>query len=346
MARPLRLEYPGAVYYLASEGNGGETVFRSDEDRRLFLDTVEQACLRLHWEVLAFRLEPRRFELVVRTPEPNLVTGMKWLLGAFTIKYNRKHQRRGHLLAGRYRSVLVEDAAPYLPAAVDFVHLNVAKTGMPEKPEAQNSWCSLRYYVSPPVERPGWLNVRPIFEYLHLSEDDAGRARYAARLRSVAGAPPAQMWALLRRGWRMGSDAFRAGLVQRLRQTQGNSAQPGRMFAREQADLLVKEELARLGWTEAELSRRPKGDPEKVRIAKRLRAETAASLRWVAARLHMGAWTSAANLIYRKEVKAPRVRRVQSTSSAAADSVPAQKISETLPAEPVVPPDDLPVHCL
>lgn len=346
MARPLRLEFPGAVYYLASEGNGGETVFHDADDCALFLDTLQQACQRLPWQVLAFRLTPPRMELITHTPQPNLVLGMKWLLGAFTIKYNRRHGRRGHLLAGRYRSVLIEPAAPHLPAAVDYVHLGGGRTGPPVLPDEQDAACSYGYYLRPPAQRPPWLHPAPVFAALQLSDDPVGRARFAARTRSLAAQPPAEAWALLRRGWRMGSDAFRAELVQRLQHLRGNSAEPGRFLAREQADLIVREELARLGWTEADLARRPKGDPEKIRIARRLRAETTASLRWVAARLHMGAWTSAANALYRKETPAPSARRARAKKAAPRPPPPPPPVEAPPPATPVVPPEDLPVHCL
>jgi hypothetical protein len=346
MARPLRLEFPGAVYYLASEGNGGEAVFHDAEARALFLDTLQQACQRLQWQVLAFRLTPARVEFITQTPSPNLVLGMKWLLGAFTIKYNRRHARRGHLLAGRYRSVLIEPAAPHLPAAVDYVHLGGSHPGPLTLPDEQDAACSYGYYLRPPAQRPPWLHPALVLATLQLTDDAAGRARFAARAQAIAAQPPSDAWALLRRGWRMGSDAFRAELVQLLRQTRGNSAEPGRFLAQEQADLIVREELARLGWKEAELARRPKGDPEKIRIARRLRAETTASLRWVAARLHMGAWTSAANALYRKTDAAKSPRRAASPKPAARAPAAAPAIQEAPPATPAVPPEDLPVHCL
>jgi hypothetical protein len=345
MARPLRLEFPGAVYYLASEGNGGEVIFHGEEDRALLLETLQQACQRFGWEVLAFRLAPQRIEWVTRTPSPNLVAGMKWLLGAFTIKYNRRHARRGHLLAGRYRSVLVEPTAPFLPAAVDYVHLGRSHGGA-ALPGENDASCSYHYYLLPPDQRPPWLRVDNVLASLQLQDDAAGRARFAARLQALAAQPPSEAWVMLRRGWRMGGDAFRAELLQRLRETSGNSADPGRMLAQEQADLIVREELARLGWTEAELARRPKGDPEKVRIARRLRAETSASLRWTAARLHMGTWTSAANQLYRKDTLAPAPPR--NTRRRPAPSPPAATPATPPPAPSpsAVPPEDLPVHCL
>jgi hypothetical protein len=168
-------------------------------------------------------------------------------------------------------------------------------------------------------------------------------------LRSVIAHPPNEVWALLRRGWRMGGDAFRAGLLQRLRQTRGNSAQSGRLLAQEQADLLVRDELARLGWSEADLARRPRGDPEKVRIARRLRAETAVSLRWVAARLQMGTWTSAANSLYRKETPARPARRPVARTPQTPKPVaspPSPPPPQAPSPTPATPPEDLPVHCL
>jgi hypothetical protein len=104
-------------------------------------------------------------------------------------------------------------------------------------------------------------------------------------------------WSKLRRGWCYGDEQFRKELLASVHQRQGPShyAQQKREAAEARAKHLVEEELKGLGWKRAELVRRPKGDKEKIRIARRLRAETTVSLKWVAACLVMGAWTNVAN---------------------------------------------------
>ena len=81
MARKLRVQYPGAVYHVMSRGNRHERIFVDDQDQRKFLQTLGEACQKTGWQVHAYCLMNNHFHAVVETPEPNLVDGMKWLLG-------------------------------------------------------------------------------------------------------------------------------------------------------------------------------------------------------------------------------------------------------------------------
>jgi putative transposase len=92
MARKLRVQYPGAIYHIMSGGDHREAIFRGDKDRELFLQTLEQACAKADWQVHAWCLMSNHFHLVVETPKANLVEGMKWLLGTYTARFNRKHK--------------------------------------------------------------------------------------------------------------------------------------------------------------------------------------------------------------------------------------------------------------
>lgn len=333
VARQPRIEYPGAVYYLASQGDGGDAIFKDAADRALFLETLAQACQKTGWEVLAYRLLPQRLLLVVRTPQPNLAAGMKWLLGAYTLRFNRRHGVVGHLFAGRYRSLLVEPTAPFLPAVCEFTHLapgwaDRARLNLSELP-----WSSFPAYLRPPAERPAWLNCAPLLDCLGCEDTPAGRAQFAQILEAARVGPANPLWAQVRRGWRLGGPDFRREVMQRLVGAGPSSAAPGRELARERAEEIVREELAALGWSETDLARRPKGDPEKVRIARRVRAETTASLRWVGRRLHMGAWTSAANALYRQDLGPTEPKRARPRRATTAKTPP-----------PAI--EELPVHCL
>ncbi len=94
MARKLRVQYPGAVYHLLSRGDRREPIFKDDADRSLFLDTLTEACAKTGWQVHAYCLMPNHFHLVIETPAPNLVAGMKWLLGEHGIPKDTKAGRR------------------------------------------------------------------------------------------------------------------------------------------------------------------------------------------------------------------------------------------------------------
>jgi len=84
MSRPLRVEYSGAIYHVMSRGNRRERIFRGEADYQLMLTTLGEACQKTGWQVHAWCLMSNHFHLVIETPAPNLVAGMKWLLGVYT----------------------------------------------------------------------------------------------------------------------------------------------------------------------------------------------------------------------------------------------------------------------
>src|SRR5882724_5993411 len=108
MARPIRIQYPGAVYHVMARGNHGQVVFGDDTDRKLLLGTLGEACEKTGWRIHAYVLMGNHYHLLVETPEPNLVAGMKWLQGTYTQRYNGRHRFFGHLFQGRYKAVVVD----------------------------------------------------------------------------------------------------------------------------------------------------------------------------------------------------------------------------------------------
>ena len=110
MARPLRFEYPGAVYHVMARGDGGRVVFAERDDHLLFLHRLGAVCRSRGWRVHAWALMGNHCHLLVETPEPNLVSGMRLLLGGFSQAWNRRRHR--HVFQGRYKSVPVERAFP------------------------------------------------------------------------------------------------------------------------------------------------------------------------------------------------------------------------------------------
>ena len=112
MARQPRIEFEGAAYHVMSRGNHGEDVFLGDDDRRIFLDTLEEACSKTNWEVHAFVLMSNHYHLLLITPEANLVAGMKWFQGTYSQRFNARHGLSGHLFQGRYKAIPVDPDEP------------------------------------------------------------------------------------------------------------------------------------------------------------------------------------------------------------------------------------------
>src|SRR6516225_2462275 len=92
MARKIRIQYPGAIYHIMNRGDHQERIFLDEQDRQRFLATLEEACEKTAWQVHSFCLMSNHFHLVVETPSPNLVEGMKWLLGVYTRRFNLRHK--------------------------------------------------------------------------------------------------------------------------------------------------------------------------------------------------------------------------------------------------------------
>ena len=101
MARKIRVEYEGAIYHVMNRGDRQELIYLDDKDRETFLATLGETCAKTCWQVHALCLMPNHFHLVVETPQPNLVAGMKWLLGTYTSRFNRRHKLFDHLFSSR-----------------------------------------------------------------------------------------------------------------------------------------------------------------------------------------------------------------------------------------------------
>jgi putative transposase len=128
MPRKPRIEYDGAVYHVMSRGNRLEEIYRDDSDRELFLETLTEVCERAGWIIHAYVLMDNHYHILLETPEPNLVVGMKWFQGTYTQRFNARHKVREHLFQGRYRALLVDNGSEaYFPIVSSCIHLNPAR---------------------------------------------------------------------------------------------------------------------------------------------------------------------------------------------------------------------------
>jgi len=108
MARPLRIEYPGAFYHITARGNERKHIFKSSKDREKFLSCLASAAERYQAVIHVYCLMTNHYHLLIETPSGNLSQIMRHMNGAYATYFNTKRRRGGHLLQGRYKAILVE----------------------------------------------------------------------------------------------------------------------------------------------------------------------------------------------------------------------------------------------
>jgi putative transposase len=134
MSRPLRIEYPGAVYHVTSRGNEKKPVFKDDTDRDNFLNALKHVNKRYNWICHAYCLMTNHYHLLIETPDGNLSIGMRQLNGVYTQLFNKWHNRTGHLFQGRYKAILIQKDS-HLLEVCRYVVLNPVRAKMIERPE-------------------------------------------------------------------------------------------------------------------------------------------------------------------------------------------------------------------
>ena len=304
MARKLRVEYPGAIYHVMNRGDRREPIFKGDQDRERFVATLGEACAKTSWRVHAFCLMPNHFHLVVETPLANLVAGMKWFLGTYTSRFNRRHKLLGHLFSGRYKSLVVDSSGNgYLKTVCDYVHLNPVRARLLTTKEALHTyrWSSYPLYLQAPSRRPAWLRVdRLLGEWGMAADSAAVRRRFAAELEARRQGDPDEEFKAVRRGWCLGGAEFRRELLEQMAEQRSacHSGEELMESAEARAQRLIEQALRKKGWSVEELKARRKGDVFKVRLAAQLRAQTTVTAAWIAEHLHMGTRGHLTHLLY------------------------------------------------
>lgn len=134
MARPLRIEYDGAVYHVTARGNERKPIFKDDKDRLLFFDIMNQIKKRYNWLCHTYCLMNNHYHLMIETPDGNLSHGMRQLNGVYTQAFNKKHKRVGHIFQGRYKAILIQKES-HLLEVCRYVVLNPVRARAVKKPE-------------------------------------------------------------------------------------------------------------------------------------------------------------------------------------------------------------------
>lgn len=209
MSRPLRIEFPHALYHLTSRGDRREPIFLDDADRVAFLGVLAQCCERMDAAAYAYCLMGNHYHLVLTTRRPNLSALMRQLNGVYTQAFNRRHGKVGHVFQGRFKAVLVDREAHFL-ALCRYVELNPVRARMVRAPQDW-PWSSYRVHAGQ-VQCPPWLDGAAVHAAMLGREPaTAAQRRQAARryAAQVAQAPEASIWEEgLRQQVFLGDEAF------------------------------------------------------------------------------------------------------------------------------------------
>jgi REP element-mobilizing transposase RayT len=254
MARPLRIEFPGAIYHVTSRGNAHQAIFEDDADRFEFFAVLTGAVERHGWLCHAYCLMDNHYHLMVETPDGNLARGMARLNGLYTQRFNRRHQRIGHLFQGRYKAILVERES-YLLELCRYLVLNPVRAGLVRRAAAYR-WSSYRATAGD-EPAPRFLTTDWVLSQFATRRRPA-RERYAAFVAEGAARP--SPWPALQGQALLGGAGFVRSLRPHLEEAAGLSEVPRAQRDLGRPDLVraldAKAGGAKAGLAKAERNRR------------------------------------------------------------------------------------------
>jgi putative transposase len=220
MARPLRIEFAGALYHVTARGDRQEDIYLTDTDRIVFLEILGQVVERFNWLVHAYCLTDNHYHLLIETPDGNLGQGMRQLNGVYTQTSNRNNQRVGHVFQGRYKAILVQRDA-YLLELCRYIVLNPVRARMVKNEKAW-PWSSYRDtagYRQPPE----WLHIEWL---LAAFASRLSRAQEKYQQFVSEGKDQSSPWEQLRNQVFLGSEAFVSDLQYKIRRDKDLSEIP------------------------------------------------------------------------------------------------------------------------
>ena len=299
MARSLRIERSGGVYHVINRGNYRQDLFINEGAHESFERCLFEACEKCGWILGGFCVMTNHFHLILRTPNGNLVYGMKWLQATFANRYHRFRKVHGKLFQGRYKSLIVEEDA-YLGSLQHYVHLNPVRAKMCSVSGLKDYRWSSYWYLRHPRKRPEFLDVSgALANSGGLQDTPAGRRKYADYLDWLSSNTQAQKemaFEKMCRGWALGTKDFKRKLLETEGLLKDGSIQALRLEGKElreanelQWESLLQRALSCLEKTQSDIHSSKKSEFWKVWIAYVLRRKSSAPNVWIAKQLNMGA---------------------------------------------------------
>jgi len=213
MARPIRVEYAGAVYHVTARGNERKAIYRDDPDRQRFLETIEEAAARFGVVIHAYCLMPNHYHLLLQTRRANLSASVGWLQTTYSVRFNRRHRRSGHLFQGRFKAHLVEEDA-YAGELIKYIHLNPVRPKNKRKPIprdlkgklARYRWSSHRAYAGLDRKPRPWVCLKWLSYFGRTRK--AAQQEYRRQIGQMFGQVVRSPWEDLQHGLVLGGDAL------------------------------------------------------------------------------------------------------------------------------------------
>lgn len=236
MARPLRLEFPGALWHVTNRGVEQRSIYADDRDRLRFLNLLARTVAERRWKLLAFVLMTNHFHLLFETPDTNLSRGMKDLDGDYASYFNVRHRRAGHLFQGRFKSHLV-DSDTYLLEVARYIVLNPVRARMVAS-AAYWRWSSYRPTAGLSMV-PQWLDPEPILVSCHPRSRVLAAAEYQRFVAAATNETPSPWENLVAQSF-LGSEEFLLRIEERLggREWSREHPRPQREFRATTLDVL------------------------------------------------------------------------------------------------------------
>jgi len=182
MARPLRIEYEGALYHVTARGNERKKIYFTKADHEKFKQCIAEAEKKYGILLHCYVLMSNHYHLIIETPEANLSKAMHYINGSYTTYINIKRNRSGHLFQGRYKAIVV-DKDNYLLELSKYIHLNPVRAGIVKKPE-DYAYSSYKSYIS--RNNDNIISQNLILEMVSRKEGDA-KKRYKRFVESAIG---------------------------------------------------------------------------------------------------------------------------------------------------------------
>lgn len=263
MARQWRIQYEGAIYHVMSRGIERGTIFLTDEDYLRFLECIEKAIERFRLDIFAFVLMGNHYHLLLRTPQANLSRAMQWLQTAYSVYYNLKHQRSGHLFQGRYKSILVGEES-YWQSLSFYIHLNPIRAGI-VKDLNEYRWSSYNDYVRE-KKKYKWVLAEEILREFSENEQEA-RIKYQQLIIEASG-QERKVLEEIKYGLILGSEQFLSWIQKKFVNREANSEelpQQKRLGDNEIIEKIIEEVMKEFGVERDKIIRRKRSKPEVAR---------------------------------------------------------------------------------
>lgn len=235
LARPLRLEIPGALWHVTSRGNEQRNIVRNDSDRHDFVRLLAEVVREYHWLLHAWVLMDNHYHLLIETPEATLSDGVKWLNQNYVQRFNRRYRRAGHLFQGRFKGILVEREG-HLLELLRYVVLNPVRCGI-ARFAADYRWSSYRATAGL-ITPPSWLTIAWTLERFGGGDRASAQEAYRQFVADGRGAAY-NPWESLQAQMYLGGESFRKEMQKHVEEQVRSMEHP-----RAQRQVVAKPDLA------------------------------------------------------------------------------------------------------